>query len=63
MSAMTHILLPALSTMIYLGGSCGPDNPVTGKIALGAICVWVASYIGCRIGDWLFDKPWKRVSR
>lgn len=45
---------------IYLIARVGPDKLITGVIALQLLTIWLVSNTGCTIGEWLYDKPWKK---
>ena len=54
---MIRVILPATCMIVYLGTRVGPNDIVTGSVAVGAIMMGVISYLGCCLTDWLSVTP------
>lgn len=53
---MNRVVLPALAAAIYLAFAVGPEAPVKAGQLISLIGIVVASYLGCRLGEWFCER-------
>jgi hypothetical protein len=54
-----NVVIPGCVMLITVAGLAGPNEMVTGAIAVKTIVSGVSGYLGCRLYDWLATKPWE----